>query len=300
MDVSSDVTSTEPDNVAASDGIASELILSWSIEMSARNCSDARTIAELLPRGTAVYINHLPRHTLDDTLYTASVAHDAGLEPVPHVAARRIADHRELDRFVTGASRAGVRKLLLLGGDRRRPAGPYESAAALMRAVKLADHGITEVGFAGFPEGHPHVQTQLMSTVLQEKLELADRQGLGAYVVTQFCFTPSRIVHFCNELQRWAPQVAVYVGVPGPVTPMKLFYYAQRCGVGATLRVLESQGLDAMRLFAHRDPGKLLTALAQHVRTPHKSNVVGVHVFSFGQVEQSAQWINAATQYGHA
>ena len=135
-------------------------------------------------------------------------------EPVPHVAARRILDRREFNRFVTGAARAGIRKMLLLGGDRRSPIGPFDDAASLLRDGALSDHGIREVGFAGYPEGHPRVQSRSMTAVLDEKLELADRQGLGTYVVTQFCFAPSHIVHFCNDLQRRAPQVAVYVGEP--------------------------------------------------------------------------------------
>ena len=79
---------------------------------------------------------------------------------------------------------------------------------------------------------------------------------------------------------------------------MKLFHFAQRCGVGASLRALEAQGVGALQLFAHRDPGRLLMALAPHVRSPHKTNVVGIHVFSFGQVEESARWIRSAVQCG--
>jgi hypothetical protein len=47
---------------------AISLAATCSIEMGAHRPEDAARIAELLPAGTLVYVNHLPRHTLDDTL----------------------------------------------------------------------------------------------------------------------------------------------------------------------------------------------------------------------------------------
>ena len=67
-----------------------ELAVSSSIEMGAHRPEDAVRIAELLPAGTPVYVNHLPRHGLDDTLRGLLAVSKAGLEPVPHIAARRV------------------------------------------------------------------------------------------------------------------------------------------------------------------------------------------------------------------
>ena len=69
---------------------ASELIARGSIEMPAHRAGDAQTIAGLLPAGTAVYVPHLPRDTTEDTLGALRAVKAAGLEPVPHLAARRI------------------------------------------------------------------------------------------------------------------------------------------------------------------------------------------------------------------
>ncbi|MGI9421858.1 MAG: methylenetetrahydrofolate reductase [Hyphomicrobiaceae bacterium] len=298
MEAFADTPANAPKNDNMLNRIASDLVLSWSVEMGAHDCSGVHAIADVLPRGAAVYINHLQSHTLDNSLHAARMAHDAGLEPVVHVAARRVETRADFDRFLEGAQRIGIHKLLLLGGDRRTPVGPFADAASLLRNRCLADFGIREVGFAGYPEGHPRIQSGLMVAALDEKLELAERQGLGAYVVTQFCFAPSRIIHFCNDLQRRAPRVAVYVGVAGPISPVKLLGFAQRCGVGASLRALKAQRTGALRVFTHRDPGKLLASIAPYLRMPHRTNVVGVHVFSFGHVAQSAHWIKAIVQNG--
>ena len=116
--------------------------------------------------------------------------------------------------------RAGVRKVLLIGGDVAEPAGPYADAAALLREGLLADCGIQQVGLAGYPEGHPRIASATLAAALADKLALAEAQGLGAYVVTQFSFAPDRIVEYCADLARRAPGVPVYVGLPGPTSPV--------------------------------------------------------------------------------
>ena len=74
---------------------AAELVACGSLEMGADAPEDAHRIAELLPAGTPVYVNHLPRRRLAAHAAGAGRAREAGLEPVPHVAARRIASRAE-------------------------------------------------------------------------------------------------------------------------------------------------------------------------------------------------------------
>jgi methylenetetrahydrofolate reductase (NADPH) len=274
--------------------IAAELVACGSLEMGADTPSDALRIAELLPAGTPVYVNHLPRRALAHTLPALIALADAGLEPVPHIAARRIASRSEVRAFLEhAAQRARVRRALVIGGDGSEAKGPYADAEALLGERCFADCGIEQVALAGYPEGHPHIATRVLADALVRKLELAQAQGLGTHVVTQFSFAPMRIVEYCADLARRLPDVAVYVGLPGPSSPRTLLRYAQRCGVGASLRALQAQGMGAVRLFTHVDPTEQLTALARHCRTGSASNVVGVHLYSFGGVATTAHWMNA-------
>ncbi len=275
-------------------GIAAELVACGSLEMGADAPQDARRIADALPAGTPVYVNHLPRRRLADTLPALMALSEAGLEPVPHVAVRRVASRAEAEAFLRQAvAKAGVRKVLLIGGDVDEPLGPYADGAALLQDGLLADCGVAQVGLPGYPEGHPRIPTAALWAALAEKLELARKQGLGAYVVTQFSFAPNRIVEYCAGLARRAPDVPVYVGLAGPTSPRTLLRYAQRCGVSASLRALQAQGMGAVRLFTHVDPSDQLVALARHARSGSASNVVGVHLFSFGGVAATAAWMNA-------
>jgi len=261
--------------------------------MGAHRPQDAREIAAQLPAGTPVYVNHLPRHRLLDTLPTLVAVREAGLEPVPHIAARRIRDRAEIQTFLSRAVRdAGVCKALILGGDEPEALGEYADGAALLRDGMLAAAGLREVGLPGYPEGHPRIPRAVLERAFADKLSLAAGQGLGTYIVTQFSFAPARVIEYCAGLARTAPTVPIYVGLAGPTNPIALLRFAQRCGVSASLRALRAQGMDAVRLVTHTDPELQLSALARYCAVHAECNVVGVHLFTFGGVTSSAAWMN--------
>ncbi len=273
--------------------MAADLAACGSIEMGAHRPEDAVRIAEMLPSGTRVYVNHLPRHSLDDTLAGLIAVARVGLEPVPHMAARRIASKAEAKRFLARATgEAGVTKVLLLGGDVDRPAGPYADAGALLRENLLKAAGIREVGLALYPEGHPRIPSTVLAAAFTEKIALARAQELGTYAVTQFTFAPHRVVEMCGNIARTSPGVPVYVGLPGPTNPARLVRFAQTCGVSASLRAMTAQGMGAVRLFTNTDPVDQLHTVARHCHGGATANVVGIHVFTFGGIEPAAKWLN--------
>ncbi len=273
--------------------VAAELVSGGSLEMGAHRPQDARAIAAQLPAGTPVYVNHLPRHRLLETIPTLVAVREAGLEPIPHIAARRIKDRAELRAFLDRAvGEAGVRKALVLGGDEPESLGCYADGASLIRDGMLAESGLREVGLPGYPEGHPRIPGGALEQAFTEKRALAAAQGLGVYVVTQFSFAPARVIEFCASMARTAPEVSIYVGLAGPTSPVALLRFAQRCGVSASLRALRTQGMDAVRLVTHTDPGEQLAAIARYCASHASCNVVGVHLFTFGGVTAAAEWMN--------
>ena len=280
-------------NAAEIERRSAELATCSSLEMGAHRPEDAVRIAELLPTGTRVYVNHLPRHSLEVTLNSAIAVSRAELEAVPHRAVRRIGSRAEAKSFLERAVKeAGVSKVLLLGGDLEAPAGPYKDAAALLGEGLLRDAGIREVALAAYPEGHPRIANDVLWSALSEKIGMARAQGIGPYVVSQFTFAPSRIIDMCGKLARLHPDVPVYVGLPGPTSPAKLIKFAQVCGVSASLRAMTAQGMGAVRLFTNTAPVDQLHAVAQHLDGGATSNVVGIHMFTFGGIETAARWLN--------
>jgi methylenetetrahydrofolate reductase (NADPH) len=276
-------------------GCAADLVACGSLEMSPDRAGEVQAVAALLPVGTKVYVNHLPRHALPGSLPALSALRAAGLEPVPHIAARRVLSRPELRTFLEHAvGEIGATKVLLIGGDDAQAHGPYADAAAVLSDGILAECGVREVGLPGYPEGHPRITPAALEETLERKLRLADEQGLGTYLVTQFSFAPSRVVEYCTRLARERPTLPIYVGLAGPTEPRTLLRFAQRCGVSASLRALRDQGVAAVRLVTHTDPGEQLAAMAHYCLGHTACNVVGVHLFSFGGATRSAQWMRAS------
>ena len=268
----------------------SELLVGGSLEMSPRELHRAGEVAALLPTDSCVYIPSLPGLPLERTLEAVAAIRAAGLDPVPHVSARRIRDREEFLEFLKKAvSEHRVHRVLLLGGDEPKPKGPFVDSLQILESGLLRDSGIREIGVAGYPEGHPRISN--LAESFEKKRRLASEQGLGLYVVTQFSFAPSRVVEYCANLARSAPEVSIYVGVAGPTDPVALARYAQLCGVSVSLRALKTLGTGIARLVTNIDPREQLVAIARYSRSREPSNVVGVHIYSFGGAVKTAGWM---------
>jgi methylenetetrahydrofolate reductase (NADPH) len=270
----------------------SELLIGGSLEISPRELHRAPEVAAILPADSCIYIPSLPGLPLTRTLDAVAAIRAAGLDPVPHVSARRIRDRDEFREFLKkAASQHGVHRVLLIGGDEPRPRGPFEDSLKVLEQGVLKECGIREVGVAGYPEGHPRIPLNGLDRALQRKIELARDQNIGVYMVTQFCFSPQRVVDFCAGLARTRPDLPVYVGIAGPTDPVALARYAQRCGVSVSLRALRNLGAGIAKLVTHTDPHDQLVALARYSSQRGQSNVVGVHLYSFGGAVPTASWM---------
>ncbi len=270
----------------------SELLAAGSLEISPRELHRAPALAALLPANTCVYIPSRPGLPLSRTLEAVAALRGVGLDPVPHVSARRVLDRGDFRGFLEKAVRQyGVHRVLLIGGDEPRPKGPYRDSLQVLEEGLLAACGVREVGIGGYPEGHPRIPAAALHEALGRKLELARGQGLGVYLVTQFCFSPRRVVDYCAALSRSQPQLPVYVGIAGPTDPVALARYAQRCGVAVSLRALRNLGSGIARLVTHTDPREHVVAIARYAHSREPGNVVGVHLYSFGGAERTASWM---------
>jgi len=270
----------------------SELVTGGSLEISPRDLHRAAEVAALLPKDTCVYIPSLPGLPLSRTLEMVAALRAAGLDPVPHVSARRILDKAEFRKFLHQCvSGYGVHRVLVIGGDEPKAKGPFSDSLEVLKSGLLADAGIREIGVSGYPEGHPGIASSVLASSFETKLELAREQGLGLYVVTQFSFAPKRIVEFCAALARSAPSIGVYVGIAGPADPAALLRYAQRCGVSTSLRALRNLGIGIARLVVNTDPQEQVAALGGYLHGRDAGNVVGVHLYSFGGAVRTARVI---------
>ena len=270
----------------------SQLLSAGSMEISPRELHQAAEVAALRPAGSCVYIPSLPGLPLSRTLAAVAAIRRAGLDAVPHVSARRILNRDEFRDFLKRASAEhGVHRVLLLGGDEPRPKGPFQDSLQVLEEGLLRDCGIREIGIAGYPEGHPRIPLNALEKAMERKLALAREQSIGVYVLTQFSFAPARVVEYCSTLARLHSDLPVYVGIAGPTDAVALARFAQRCGVSVSLRALRSLGSGIAQLVANTDPRDQVAAVARYNRHREPSNVVGVHLYSFGGAVRTAAWM---------
>ncbi|HEX6723489.1 MAG TPA: hypothetical protein VF107_18115, partial [Burkholderiaceae bacterium] len=154
--------------------LAGELLANASLEVALREAGKLPEAAPLLPSGTCVYVPSLPARPLDLSLPVLAAIRAQGLDPVPHVAARRVASHGELERFLKQAVREhGVHRVMLIGGDESEAAGPWRDSVQLLASGVLGDAGVREIGIAAYPEGHPKIAQDALRRAFERKLELA-------------------------------------------------------------------------------------------------------------------------------
>lgn len=261
----------------------------FSLEATRPTLTEIAGLAGLLPKGTAVFLSAVGAQTLDELLTTATRLRAAGLEPVPHLAARRIASREELLRFLLRARvEAGLRRVLVIGGDVERH-GVYPDALALIRDDLLGRAGIETVGIAGYPEGHPRIAPATLAAALRDKLTAAAAAGLACHIVTQFSFAPDRVVAWLRESRARGIIVPIKVGMAGPTGVPALLRYARRCGVATSLRGLVSGAAAGLAgaLSAHVGPDHILHAIEA---ARGEIGDVAPHYFSFGGVLATARY----------
>jgi methylenetetrahydrofolate reductase (NADPH) len=273
----------------------SELVTEGSIELIETSTAAIHPGQELLPYAMSVFVPAPANRELMTNLDRMQSLSRAGLNPVPHLAARRLASEMQLREFLSRAvADCQVRRVLLIAGDEQEPRGPFSDALDVLDSGILQSCGIKEVSFAGYPEGHSLIGHQALQKALARKLAWAASADIGVSVLTQFTFAPVRIIQFCATLEKEAPGVPVYVGMAGPTNIVSLMHYARLCGVSTSLRVLQEMGIKAAKLVTHTDPIEQLQMLAHHCATHAGSNIIGIHLFSFGGFSDSAQWMHDA------
>jgi methylenetetrahydrofolate reductase (NADPH) len=262
-----------------------------SIETSTRNLADIDGYAARLPPGADVFATWLPGTPYHHLASVAKRLRQAGLNPVPHIAARRLASADAAREFLALLrDEARVTRALLVAGDSRVPVGPFDSSAALLETGLLEAHGIRSIGFAGYPEGHPRIAESAIEAARDRKLAYAARNGLDAFLVSQFCFDPDAIVRWVERLRARGVTVPLRVGVAGIASIRTLLGYARRCGIGNSIRALGAEPISLPRLLTQQGPERAVRRIAAAAAG---ASVDGLHFFPFGGFAQTARWLQA-------
>ena len=240
---------------------------------------------DVLEPRSYVAITCSPKRGIDATLDLTERVVRRGFRVVPHVAAKMVRDHGHLRHIVRRLGELGVDSIFVPGGDAGRPLGPYATALQLLRDIADFDHRFRHIGVAAHPEGHPSVDQEILLR------ELAAKQVIANYLVTQMCFDPTALADWLRLIRGRGITMTAWIGLPGVFDRAALLAASLRIGVGASLRMLRSRGRLFGRLFGPKvyRPDGFLHELAPRLTDP-KLGIAGFHMFCFNRVGQSEDW----------
>ncbi len=265
-----------------------------SFEATHPSDAEIAAFAAAAPPATPVYVSAVPSRPPTEQLAAAKRLHARGFEPVPHVAARNFDSAVALDDYLARmAEEAGVRRLLIIGGDRDTPAGGFHHAIEVIESGLPQSRGIREIGIAGYPEGHPRIAAAEIERLLAAKIEAAAATGLGVHIVTQFAFAPEPVLAYVARLRERGIEQPVRIGVAGPASVATLMRFAAICGVATSARARARNAGLVKNLFGASAPDAILRALAGA-----QLGDVAPHFFTFGGLGATARWA-AAVARGH-
>lgn len=271
-----------------------DMLRDFSIEIGTREPKVVDAAVRRLEPGTEVYLTWIPGEDPFRAVEASAGLSRGGLKPVPHIGARHLEKENQLSEMLNRLTgEAGVDRILLVGGERDEPLGPYDSSLKVMQTGLIERYGIKRVGVGGFPEGHPKISDKALGEALVAKMNFARQAGLTLHIVTQFCFEGQAILDWLRKIRALGVDMPVRVGLAGPASLTTLTRYALRCGVGNSLRAL-THGPAFTKLLTERNPEPIVRELAAANGATESLGIAGLHFYSFGGFNKTIDWITIA------
>lgn len=282
-----------------------QLVRDFSIEVLPKTASKIGHFADFLPAGTNVFIPFLPRAAFQDCVPLAVRLRREGMEPVPHIAARRLRSRAELiETLDLLRGEARISQCLVIAGDPDRPQGPFADSMAVLETGLLEEYGIETIYLGGQPEGISGVAREDIETALIRKNAYALSTSASLRLITQFTLNVSALAAWQARLTELGNRLPVRIGIAGPTSLGTLLRFAALTGASASMKAMRRYGAKLSQLANEAAPDVLISYLAS--RSPpfgpgthaDDETIAGLHVYTFGGFRQSAEWM-MAVRNGH-
>lgn len=280
-----------------------QLAEGFSIEVLPKSAKKITHFAGKLPQGTRVFIPFLPGAAFKDCVPLAIRLRREGMEPVPHIAARRLRSHAELmETLEQLRSEAAITQCLVIAGDPPASAGPFSDSLSLLETGALEASGIETIFVGGQPEGIPGIQPGQVEEALLRKNEYARTSSASIRLITQFTLDIHALASWRKRLHELNISLPVHIGIAGPTTLTTLLKFAALTGATASIRAMRRYGAKLTQLASEAEPDALVSYLANPPgaygpdTNPGRTAGTGIsslHVYTFGGFEQSAAWMKS-------
>ncbi|MBI5088279.1 MAG: methylenetetrahydrofolate reductase [Actinobacteria bacterium] len=208
---------------------------------------------------------------------------------MPHLSARLTEDRAHVQRLAAFCASHAITEVFLVAGDAPEPVGAYDGVVAFLRDLLDTDHGLTRIGVTAYPDGHVLIDEAIVHEALHTKQALLAEAGIEGYASTQMCFDVDRWVSWATAERAAGFELPLHLGVPGAIDRTKLLTMGVRLGVGSSMRYVKKNKGFLGRLFTPGgyDPNKLVAPLSKRAG---ELQIEGLHVFTFNNVEATAEW----------
>ena len=268
------------------------LKLAASIEIAPGQIERQPDVLKHIPPATRTYIVDLGTKSPQEWAALCRLLVNHGLEPVPHIGARRLSGAGELrDRLTAMSQEAGVRDVLLIAGEGNPTAPAYASSMAVLETGLFDKCGIKRIAIAGHPEGNPAMSHATAEAALSWKQQFATRTGADMRIVTQFGFQAEAAIGWAAELQAAGVDLPVHLGIAGPASVTSLLKFAAMCGVKASSQFLAKKGMAVTSLMTNHSPEQYVKPVEEHVAAHTTCLIKQFHVFPFGGIARSSEWL---------
>ncbi len=278
-------------DIAAVKSEIERMFQSFSIEILPSESAKIDDYRDHLPKGTRVFIGLIPDVAPSDVVAVAKKLRDQEMVPVPHIPARRIKDLDMLDRYIRDLEILDVKQLLSIGGDPNPPEGAFESTLDVLKTKVYEKHNISEVGIAFHPEGHPAVDANIISESINQKLSYCYKNSLNPFLISQFIVSADPLISWYeNSSHDKSKDTPIRAGLPGLVSPTKLYKFAKQCGVKASIIGLMKHTKTMKKLVSVSTPNHTILDMAAYNVKVDKKVFDSIHILPFGTFTRSAQW----------
>ena len=268
----------------------------FSVEVTPRAASKIENFADLIPKGTLVYIAHIEGTPIEEMVETAKKINDQGYSPMPHFPARIIKNKQTLQDWISRyKNEANVDNALLIAGGSNKPHGDFDSSIQLIESELFDMAGFKNLHIAGHPEGNKDIDndgtTNNIDKALSWKNEFSNRTDATMAITTQFCFDSETVIDWANAVKNNGIDLPIHIGIAGPAKLQTLLKYSLECGVGASIKILQKRAMDLTKLLLPYKPTQILSELAEYKHNNPDFNIEKVHFFPLGGVKQVSRFV---------
>jgi len=263
----------------------------FSMEMTGKDVAKLENAAGTIPPGTRIHVTFLENEDLQTRVTAAAAVKRLGFTPVPHISARRIRSKEVLEEFLEALRGIeATENVFVVGGDPSVPLGPYEDSLSLIESGLLQPYGVRHIAIGGYPDGHPHIPTDVLWSALERKSAALSNLGIPGAVLTQVDFDVDRVLGWLEEVRKHGVELPVRVGVPGPASIKLLLTFASRLGLSTSTTIARKYGFSVTNLLGKAGPDRFIRDLRAGL-DPARHGEVGLHFYTFGGFKTSAEWI---------